>query len=456
MNHRFLTGSAAVALAIGLAATAPARADDTPPPHPMVGSVMFSGWVEGGTNINPSDPKGNINFGQLMTERDNTFRMNQLAVMAEKDLDPAATGMDWGFKVEGLYGTDARITHTFGLLDRATKAMYQWDLVEANLQAHLPVFVTGGLDLKAGIYSTPIGYEVINAPGNFFYTHSYIFNYGIPLKHTGVLGTLHVNSMIDLWAGVDTGVNAGLPLRGMDNNSSAAGLFGFGLNNPIPNLTILALAHYGPENAYIKGLNTANATVPQTGNLAPDRNKYSRQIYDIVTTYKLNDSLTLANELNVIKDDLSPFLTPNHSGATAEGAAFYGIYKFNDQLSFGARAEIFRDDQGFFVTTPSGALDFVSGGRGFVSYPGGSPSQTPRPVSNWSVGKATYGALTLGANYTPPLPALPLNAGLTIRPEIRWDHAWGLAGSNKAFNPGSSGMKDNDQFLFSVDAIFGF
>jgi len=64
----------------------------------------------------------------------------------------------------------------------------------------------------------------------------------------------------------------------------------------------------------------------------------------------------------------------------------------------------------------------------------------------------------LGANYVPPLPALPLNAGLTIRPrEIRWDHAWGLASSNKAFNAGSNGVfKDNDQFLFSVDAIFGF
>lgn len=452
MNHRFLTGSAAIALAIGFAATAPARADDAPPPHPMVGSVMFSGWVEGGSNFNPAAPDSNVNQGQLMTERANTFRMNQTALVAEKDLDPAATGMDWGFKVEGLYGTDARITHTFGLFDRATKAMYQWDLVELNASAHLPIIVSGGIDLKAGLYSTPIGYEVINAPGNFFYTHSYIFNYGIPLKHTGILSTTHVTSMIDLWAGVDTGVNAGLPIRPMENNGSAAGLFGIGLNNPIPNLTVLALAHYGPENAYIKGLNTT-----ATGRLTPDRNKYARQIYDIVTTYKVNDALTLVNELNVIKDDLSPGLTPGHSGATAEGAAFYGIYKFNDQLSFGARAEIFRDDQGFFVTSPSGALDFVSSERGFGTYPGGTQAQTPRNVLNWSAGKATYGAITLGANYVPPLPPLPLNAALTIRPEVRWDHAWGLAGSNKAFNANKAGtFKDNDQFLFSVDAIFGF
>jgi len=76
MNYRFLTGSAAIALAIGLAVAAPARADDAtpapaappaPPPHPMVGPVMFSGWVEGGTSINPDDPDNHVNFGQLFS-----------------------------------------------------------------------------------------------------------------------------------------------------------------------------------------------------------------------------------------------------------------------------------------------------------------------------------------------------------------------------------------------------
>src|SRR4029077_11248929 len=103
MYHRFLTGSAAIALAIGLAVAAPARADDAtpapaappaPPPHPMVGPVMFSGWVEGGTSINPDDPDNHVNFGQLFSDQANTFRMNQLVLTAEKDLDPAATGLD--------------------------------------------------------------------------------------------------------------------------------------------------------------------------------------------------------------------------------------------------------------------------------------------------------------------------------------------------------------------------
>lgn len=433
MNRNFLAGTAAVALMVGLAASAPARADDAaPPPHPMVGPVMFSGHVEGGTNLNPDDPTNNTNFGQLFTDRSNTFRMNQLMLTAEKDLDPAATGLDWGFKAQMFYGTDARITHFFGVWDRATNSPYQFDVTEFNGQAHLPVIFSGGVDVKAGMYSTPIGYEVIDATGNFFYTHSYIFNYGLPFKHTGVQTVSHITPMFDLWAGVDTGLNAWLPTRGGDNNGAASVLFGLGVNNPIPNLTILALSHIGPENGYVKG-----GVGP-----SPDRNHYSRQIYDITTSYKVSDALTVANEINYIRDDLFK--------ATAEGAAIYGIYTLNDQLSFGARGEVYRDDQGFFVSSVLESQAFVNAERNI-------PTTYSINNAGYNNGKATYSELTLGVNYKPPLPSMPLNAGLTIRPEFRWDHSWGMNPGSHAFNASatSAGTKD-DQFLFSIDGIISF
>jgi putative OmpL-like beta-barrel porin-2 len=433
MSYKFLSATAAVALLIGLPASAPARADETPA-HPMIGPVMFSGHVEAGTNLNPDDPTNNTNFGQLFTDRSNSFRMNQLMLTAEKDLNPAATGLDWGFKAQLLYGTDARITHYFGVWDHATNSPYQFDITELNGQVHLPEFFSGGVDVKAGMYSTPIGYEVIDATGNFFYTHSYIFNYGIPLKHTGVQTVSHINSMFDVWAGVDSGVNAWLPTRGGDNNGSPALLFGLGVNNPIPNLTVLALAHLGPENGYVKG---NSFTYVNGAGVAQDPNHHARQIYDIVTSYKVNDQLTVANELNYIRDDLFR--------ASAEGAAFYGIYAWNDQMSFGARAEVFRDDQGFFVSTPLASTAFVNVQRAL----------SPAPVL--SNGKATYSELTLGVNYKPALPKNPLNAGLTIRPEFRWDHSWGMNPGAHAFNASatSTGTKD-DQFLFSIDGIISF
>ena len=435
MNSRFLTGSAAVALLIGLAAAAPARADDAAPAapaHPMLGIVQFSGDLEGGSNFNPDNPKNNINYGQAFTERSNSFRMNQAQVTAEKDLDPAATGLDWGFKFEPMYGTDARLTHSYTVFDRATNSPYQWDIVEANGSLHLPILFSGGIDVKAGTYSTPIGYEVINATGNFFYTHSYIFNFGIPLKHTGIITTTHVSPLLDIWAGIDTGVNAWLPTRGGDNNKAPSFLGGFGLNGLLDgNLTVLALAHVGPEAGYIQGTSGT-----------PDPNRHDREIFDVVTSYKISDAWTIANELNVIHDDLG--VVGVHSGATAEGAALYSTFKLNDQVTIGGRGEIFRDDQGFFVATEMSSQGFVNASRGI-----------PQAVAPLSNGKATYGALTFGINYTPPI-AMPGTLGLMIRPEVRWDHAV-APGSTKVFNASSTASgTSNDQFLLSIDAVLSF
>ncbi|WP_163368109.1 outer membrane beta-barrel protein, partial [Klebsiella aerogenes] len=69
--------------------------------------------------------------------------------------------------------------------------------VEAHALFHLPWLTAGGIDVKVGQYVTLEGAEVINAPDNALYTHSYIFNFGIPFKHTGILTTTHVNPMLD-------------------------------------------------------------------------------------------------------------------------------------------------------------------------------------------------------------------------------------------------------------------
>jgi hypothetical protein len=461
MGLRFLTGAAAIALIGALVQVTPTRAQQVAPPpapaaepapaapaHFVWNGITISGHVEAGTNINPNGPDNNINFGQLFTDRSNSFRMNQMMLTAEKDLDPAATGIDWGFKLQGMYGTDARFTHTIGLWDRATNSPYQFDFVEANGQLHVPIPGTGGMDMKAGIYSTPIGYEVIDATGNFFYTHSYIFNFGIPLKHTGFLTTTHLTPMFDLWAAADTGVNAGPPFfRGSDDNGAGAFLFGLGVNNPVPNLTVLALAHIGAENGYVKGATLCGITTFCYG---ANPNGAVRQIYDVVTTWKPTDQITVANETNYIRDDLFH--------ATAEGTAFYGIYKWNDQWSFGARGEVFRDDQGFFVAAFQESQAFMNAERGI-------PAAVPGFSGGYNAGKATYSELTIGANWTPALAfpdALPSTLGLTIRPEFRWDHAWGLNPGVHPFNvtkasaaAGAIGTKD-DQILLSVDAILAF
>ena len=54
--------------------------------------------------------------------------------------------------------------------------------VEASGAVHLPHGFSGGIDVKLGQFVTLLRAEFINAPDNLFYSHSYIFNFGVPLK----------------------------------------------------------------------------------------------------------------------------------------------------------------------------------------------------------------------------------------------------------------------------------
>jgi hypothetical protein len=421
-----VTASAQTAAPPAPAATeaAPAAAD-APPPGLWINGIHLGAQIEGGITGNPAGPKNN--FGQLLTDKPNTVLLNQLLLTANKPLDPKATGFDWGFKLQGMYGSDARYTQFLGELNRVNPTdRNQLDVVEANVLFHLPVLFEGGIDVKAGQYSTPIGYETIDPSTNPFYSHSYIFNFGIPLKHTGVLTTSHVSGLLDVYLGVDTGVNTTFGPLG-DENGSVAFLGGFGLNMMDGNLTVLALSHIGPEDA--------------TRALSPigfNANGYYRYLNDIIVTYKATPALTFVTEVNWIRDDFGASgFTGKPAPANAFGVAQYASYTLNDQFTLNGRAEIYRDDNNFFVASFQNNGSFVTSEQGFTVGAGTTPGKT-----------TTYGALTVGVTWKPA--GLPdVISGLLIRPEVRWDTD---LGGTKAFNSG----KDNSQVTLASDFVLTF
>ena len=202
--------------------------------------------LEGGATINPQDPPTSNNFGQLFTDKANTALLNQLILSAQRLPDPKATDYDFGFQVQALYGSDARYVQFMGELNSTFASRYQLAFINANVQAHLPWLTAGGIDLKVGQFPTPVGYEVIDASLNPFYSHSYIFNFGLPFVATGIQAITHVNDVLDFYAGVDTGVNT--TFGAGDNNSAVAGMTGVNLTFLDGKLTVLALTHFGPEN----------------------------------------------------------------------------------------------------------------------------------------------------------------------------------------------------------------
>ena len=387
-----------------LAAIASAREpapSATPEPR-----FKISGWIDTGITFNPDSPQTNQNFGRLFDDRANEPLLNQITINFERALVPQPAEFDWGFKLQLMLGSDARFIHSLGLFDRTSNGTVQFDLVEAYLNLHFPVATEGGLDLKVGKFVTLEGAETIDPRTNFFYSHTYIFNFGIPFNHTGALATFHATKLVDLYAGITQGVNTSLE----DNNDSPSFHGGVGFNLLDGKLTALVSTHIGPET--------------------PNDNGDDRYLNDITITAKPAKNLTSITDVNFIYDAAAD--------ATGFGFAQYVIYTINDLFSIGLRGEIWRDADAFYVASFAENDDAVDGLRG------GSVTFDPRTVGG---GKTTYGALTLGLNIKPPVPKLA--ASLVIRPELRFDRA--LNGT-RPFNDSS----DSSQSTAGIDVIITF
>ena len=366
----------------------------------------ISGWIDSGITFNPASPQDNQNFGRFFDDRVNEPLLNQLVINFERALASQPGEFDWGFKLQFMYGSDARYIHSLGLFDdTASTSILQPDLVEAYLNLHFPIISEGGLDLKLGKFVTLEGAETIDPRTNFFYSHTYIFNVGIPFNHTGALATFHATKWLDLMAGVTRGVNTSIE----DNNDALAFHGGIGLNLYEGKVVVAATTHIGPET--------------------PHNNHDLRYLSDITTTWKITDKLTSITDLNYALDEVSD--------AQAYGIAQYFTYAINSWLTAGIRGEIFWDDDGFYVFSfannhdPMRALE-------------GEPTIDPRTVGG---GKTTYGMVTASVNIRPAMPN-PIS-GLTIRPELGYDRA--LNGTHP-FND----SRNVDQFTMGVDFILTF
>jgi hypothetical protein len=379
----------------------PETASSTPAPR-----FTISGWIDSGITFNPDAPRDNQNFGRFFDDRANEPLLNQAVINFERALAPQPGEFDWGFKTQFMFGSDARYIHSLGLLDSVMKtSLYQPDIVEAYVSLHLSLLTQRGIDVKLGKWVTLEGAETIDPRTDLFYSHTYIFNFGIPFNHTGALFTVHTANWLDLMAGVTRGVNTSVE----DNNDSPAFHGGVGLNLNEGKLAVSASTHIGPET--------------------PHNNSALRYLNDIAVTWKISDKLTSITDMNYARDDFA--------NADGFGVAQYFTYAINDKVTAKIRGEVWRDDKGFFVAQfadphdPMRAVD-------------GEATIDPRTIGG---GRTTYGALTVGLDIKPVVPK-PLT-GLTIRPELRVDHS---LNSTRPFND----SKDQTMFTAAVDAIITF
>ncbi|MGH6848165.1 MAG: outer membrane beta-barrel protein [Methylocella sp.] len=406
----------------------------TPPPAGWWDTFTIGGTVEAGVTLNGDNPGDGLNFGHLFTDKANTPLLNQILLTAQRPLDQKATGFDFGFKLQGMYGSDARYVHYLGEGDYAINELNQITPVEAWGIVHLPWIYSGGIDIKAGQFVTLEGAETIDPTTNYLYSHSYIFNFGIPLDHTGIMSISHVDPLVDIYAGVDTGVNTTF---GGVNNAHPGFAGGIGLNLLGGNLTILATTQIGPENPNTPiGIAACGGCNPTTT---------MRFLNDITATWKINDSWTLITDLNYIHDDGG--VVPS-----GYGGAQYAVYTVNEWLKAVGRVEVWRDNSNFYVAAFPGNFDFVNAEHGFPN------------TAIFAPGPTTYFEITGGLNIAPKIPdGTPLLKSITFRPEVRWDDSLNGTTPFDGVNvpggrgfPGFGAGAKSSQFTFGGDIIAAF
>ncbi len=381
--------------------------------------IKYSVFVEAGITGNPQDPNDHQNFGHVFTDRANEPMLNQATATIERALAPEPGKFDWGFKLQAGVGSDGRFINTLGSLENVNRGIIMPYIVEAYGNLHAPLAFLdkdAGVDLRFGQFATIIGAETIDPRTNYFYSHDYIFNFGIPLQHLGILSTIHFNPTFDLYAGVTRGANTGI----YDNNGYAAFLGGFGLNNLIGGkLTLLATVSAGPENP-----REFSGSPAYNGSGFVHRSNF-RYYGDVVATYKFNDKLTSVTEGVYTYDD-------------GFDASFYGgaetlAYAITDKITVAARFEAVRDSEGFYVAQFGANDDFTNLERGVTPL-------DPRTVGG---GPNTYLESTLGVQIKPL-------KFLTVRPEVRVDYS--TSANSRPFDDSSKQWA----VTIGADAIIAF
>jgi hypothetical protein len=317
----------------------------------------------------------------------------------ERAVDATRKKLDFGFKVEGIYGADAASIHANGVTDNQT-GRNQWDL----LQAYVDVTVPGlPVKIRAGKWLALEGFEQFDAniygafgdPARALYTYSYQYLYAEPGTQTGVLITTVVNPQWSFDVGFTRGWN-----QSIQDANGVLDFLGRVTFTPSDKTSITLVMTAGPE--YPTGF----------GDDLPKGDKHHWwTAFDLVATQKITDKLSVGLGVDYVYASQIPGLTGG--GKSWGGIAGYVSYAIDPRFTFNTRLEWYNDSA-----------------EGF---------STGAPVS------ASYYEVTAGIAVR-PFPNDKFLSKWLFRPEIRYDHS-----NQPVYNNG-----DRNNWTCSVDALFTF
>ncbi|MBA0916850.1 MAG: porin [Nitrosomonadaceae bacterium] len=410
--------------------------------------IEIGGWMNGGATFNPSHSTYGYNGPVTFGDRANQAQLNQFNIFLKRDVVNSGKSWDLGFRADFMFGTDAIFTQAYGnpTVDPTTGNVHStrgdWDLNILNTgrnygvalpQAFVEIYapIANGLTIKAGHFYTPIGFESVPAPNNFFYSHAYTMQYGEPFTHTGVLTHYNVDKNIVFMSGAITGSGTG----GWDGN----------FNRNMSNWGGIGGITYTTDDK------RSSLNIAGTGSHQSARNNAFWGMFSVVAKHMITPKTHF-----ILQHDHGYADNVLGAGQTTPGQAqWYGIntHLYQDvlhDLSIGVRGEWFRDRDGFRVWQPGRVSAGINGMdlSSLHSFP-------VHGAGNLASSQAAdYYAITIGANWK-PAKRLKIDTKalqqFNVRPNIRYDRADSL--TQAAYRP-FGGQKD--QVLFSMDFTLPF
>ncbi|HUS38554.1 MAG TPA: porin, partial [Pirellulales bacterium] len=343
----------------------PWRLQDYLMPSDSSNGIQIGGWIQAGIRTNDrgnSTSVGNSPGGGFTSDADE-FNLHQMWGYVGKDADTGGCGTDWGFRFDFAYGVDGPDIQAFGDIGWDT----EWDSGGQYGSAIPQLYVQGGWNdwnIIVGHFFTIIGYEAIQAPANFFFTHSYQQYYAEPFTHTGALVGYDINSNWTINGGYTLGWDSGF------NNSNDAHTFlgGVAWTSDDENTWFAYAVNAGDFGAG----SVVNAGDIYMHSVVVSRNLGSGWTGAVQHDYGLNTNVPAA---------------PPLSTTEWYGVGAYLFKEINCCWSAGARLEWFRDDDGVRVN-PLGVPPALAAGN--------------------------YYEATVGLNWSP-------HDNFRMRPEVRYD-----------------------------------
>ncbi len=202
--------------------------------------IDIGGWVSAGMFVNAHGNSGVDGNGPLgFNNTSDGFLMHQLWLHAERVAETGGYGTDWGFRVDYVFGADGPDTQAFGDggWDSGWNSSRDYGSAIPQFYAELAI---NDLRIKMGHFYTNIGWEVVPAPDNFFYSHAYTMFYGEPFTHTGFLAEMPLTDAITGFGGWTMGWDSGF-----ENNNEASTFLG-GISTEISeNATVIWAVTFG-------------------------------------------------------------------------------------------------------------------------------------------------------------------------------------------------------------------